>query len=348
VACRVAGGQSIRQSAIALAPRDGRSGWSCACSTPGMPVARLAMILAIVSGCAAHQALEDDDEDDLGGKEDAAGVIVCDSLPAASKRLCLQIPNNGWRSALKAELTQPYFERLAIAVADARDADAATTSVEANVYPAEANTFAALSYVSPGRVKVVIVGQDPYIGVDQAIGLSFAVAPGLAVPPSLNNIYAELVREAADPVLADELPYGFRCPADGDLRPWAKRGVFLLNAMLTVRHGVAGSHAAFGWQQLTNAILRIARDRNADDPVAYLLWGSFARASRTLILEHGESPNILVLESNHPSPLTTGFVGNGHFAAADRFLVDHGHRPIDWSLPAPAAGVTTAHSCREL
>ena len=290
-----------------------------------MPFHRLFALLALV-GCAAEPAAPDDDEFAEDGKEDAAGAVLCDPLPAASKELCMQIPNNGWRTALKAELTAPYFESLAQAVHDARGRDAASANVADNVYPSAENTFAALRFVSPGRVKAVIVGQDPYIGVDQAIGLSFSVAPGLDVPPSLENIYKELVREAA----AGELE--FECPMNGDLRPWAKRGVFMLNAMLTVRHGEAGSHKAFGWQNLTDAILRVARDRNAERPTAYLLWGSFARASKTLILENGANPNILVLESNHPSPLATGFVGNDHFAAANRFLVDNGRAAIDWTL----------------
>jgi uracil-DNA glycosylase len=312
---------------------------------------RFALVTALLAGFAgcADPAPADTGDDGLAdGKEDSAGAVLCDHLPAASKRLCTLIPNNGWRTALEDELTQPYFEDLAKAVAEARDADAATTSVDANVYPAEENTFAALRYVSPGRVKALIMGQDPYIGVDQAMGLSFSVAPGLDVPPSLDNIYAELVREAADPTLGDSLPNGFVCPANGDLSPWAKRGVFMINAILTVRHGAAGSHADFGWQKLTDAIIEIARDRNADDPTVYLLWGSYARAKKTLILEDGpnpNNPNVLVLESNHPSPLATGFYGNGHFAAANEFFTDHGVSPIDWALPAPDAGVTTKHKC---
>jgi uracil-DNA glycosylase len=311
---------------------------------------RIPIALALLAGCADPAVPESEDE--LGeGKEDAAGATLCDTLPSASKKLCSLIPNNGWRTALKAELTKPYFEELALRVEEAREIDASTTSVDANVYPAEENTFAALRYVSPGRVKTMIVGQDPYIGVDQAIGLSFSVAPGLAVPPSLNNIYAELVREAADPSVADALPNGFVCPADGDLVPWAKKGVFMINAILTVRHGAAGSHADFGWQNLTDAIMAVARDRNADDPTVYLLWGSYARAKRTLILEEGPNPgnpNALVLESNHPSPLATGFVGNGHFTTANKFFMDQGVTPIDWALPPPEAGVVTSHKCTEL
>jgi uracil-DNA glycosylase len=304
----------------------------------------IALVLAI-AGCTDVAApVEDFDGED--GKEDAAGATLCDKLPAASKTLCLQIPNNGWRTALKAELTKPYFEELAQAVAEARRIDEGSTNVADNVYPAAADTFAALRLVSPGRVKAVIVGQDPYIGVGQAMGLSFSVAPGFDVPPSLNNIYAELVREAADPDEASALPKGFECPANGDLTAWAKRGVFMINAILTVQHGKAGSHADFQWQPLTDAILRIARDRNKDRATAYLLWGSFARAKSKLILETGANPNILILQSNHPSPLATGFVGNGHFAAANDFLVEHGRTAIDWSLPA--ASGATKHSCTEL
>jgi len=310
----------------------------------------LAIVTALVAAAAGcTEPTSQDSGDDLEeGKEDSRGATLCDHLKAASMNLCKLIPNNGWRTALQAELTQPYFEELALAVADARKLDAATTSVDANVYPSEDNTFAALRYVSPGRVKAVIMGQDPYIGVDQAMGLSFSVAPGLDVPPSLNNIYAELMREAADPMMADSLPNGFVCPANGDLTAWAKRGVFMINAILTVRHGAAGSHADFGWQKLTDAILAVARDRNADDPTVYLLWGSYARAKKSLVLEEGpnpNNPNVLVLESNHPSPLATGFYGNGHFAAANDFFADHGVSPIDWALAAPAAGVTTKHKC---
>ena len=302
---------------------------------------RACLLLLLAAACTepATPLADDDDEAGTEGKEDAAGAILCDSLPTASKDLCSQIPNNGWRTALRDELTAPYFEPLAKAVAAARAADTAG-SVDDNVYPAHIDTFAALRRVSPGRVKVVVVGQDPYIGVGQAMGLSFSVAPGLAVPPSLENIYAELVREAADPTLSAELPHGFVCPANGDLTSWARRGVFLLNAILTVRHGEAGSHEDFGWQSLTDAILRVARERNADQATAYMLWGSFARAARP-----PASPNVLVLESNHPSPLTSGFVGNGHFAAANAFLVENGRSPIDWALPAPTGD--TAHDCTE-
>lgn len=285
---------------------------------------RILAILALAA-CADAPVPVVEEEPAEDGKEDAVGATLCDPLPAASKALCLQIPNNGWRTALRSELTAAYFEPLAIAVRDARARDTAA-KIEDNVYPAEENMFAALRYVSPGRVKAVVVGQDPYIGVDQAIGLSFSVAPGLDVPPSLANIYAELVREA------DAGDVEFACPEDGDLRPWAKRGVFLLNAILTVQHGAAGSHKDFGWQQLTNAILRVARDRNAARPTVYLLWGSFARSAKQLVLEGGANPNILVLESNHPSPLATGFYGNGHFGKANAFLEDNGRAPIDWRL----------------
>lgn len=304
---------------------------------------RACLALLLVAACTEPAASVPDDDDEAGteGKEDAAGATLCDALPTASRALCTQIPNNGWRTALRDELTAPYFEPLAQAVAAARAADT-PGSVTDNVYPAHIDTFAALRRVSPGRVKVVVVGQDPYIGEGQAMGLSFSVAPGLAVPPSLENIYAELVREAADPDLSAELPNGFGCPANGDLTPWARRGVFLLNAILTVRHGEAGSHESFGWQSLTDAILRVVRERNADKATAYMLWGSFARAARP-----PASPNILVLESNHPSPLTSGFVGNGHFAKANAFLVEHDRSAIDWALPLPADGVTPAHDCTE-
>ena len=302
-------------------------------------------IVAMLAACAAPVPGDDDDDGPVDGKEDAAGAVLCDPLPEASSELCKLIPNNGWRTALRDELTQPYFEPLAVAVAKARAIDAASDAIEDDVYPPADATFAALRYVSPGRVKAVIVGQDPYINAGQAVGLSFSVAPGIDVPPSLDNIYTELVREAADPALAADLPNGFVCPGDGDLTSWAKHGVFLLNSILTVRHGEPGSHASFGWQHLTDAILRVARDRNAARPTVYLLWGAYARAAASLIQEHGDNPNILVLQSAHPSPLTTGFVGNGHFAATNAFLVDHGRTPIDWSLPPPSPTATNAPGC---
>jgi uracil-DNA glycosylase len=315
----------------------------------------LAIVTALASsaGCADSSPRGDgSDEDEELTKDDSAGAALCDPLSDAARDLCLQIPDNGWRRALAGELAQPYFAELAESVAAARAIDDGSADVHDNIYPAKADTFAALARVSPGRVRAVIVGQDPYIGVGQANGLAFSVAPGIAVPPSLNNIYAELVREADDPTLAVDLPSGFECPANGDLTPWVSRGVLLINAVLTVRHGAAGSHKGFGWQTLTDAMLRIVRDRNKDDPTVFLLWGAFAQAKEPLILgeENGANPepnpNVRVFRSNHPSPLTSGFVGNGHFASANQFLRERGGRPIDWSLPV-ATG-TTAHSCKEL
>ena len=314
--------------------------------------ALLALSLAVFA-CTDSSVPVEQDEDLGDGKEDSAGATLCDGLPAASKALCTEIPNNGWRTALKAELTKPYFESLAQAVAEARAIDARSTDVADNVYPAESDTFAAFRRVSPGRVKVVIVGQDPYFREDQAMGLSFSVTPGLPVPPSLENIYAELVREAADATASAALPSGFECPEDGDLTPWATRGVFMLNAILTVRDGLPGSHEKFGWQSLTDAVLRVIRERNARQGTVYMLWGAFARSTKPLILgqENGATPaanpNVLVLESNHPSPLATGFVGKGHFSSANEFLVAKGRTAVDWSLPTPAEGVRPAHDCTE-
>jgi uracil-DNA glycosylase len=307
-------------------------------------------LAAILAGCTAAPVADDPDAEGEGdGKEDTAGSKLCDSLPAASRDLCSQIPNNGWRTALKAELTQPYFEPLAQNIAAARAADDASSDPADNVYPTRDNTFTALRRLSPGRVKVVIVGQDPYINVNEAMGMSFSVSPGIAVPPSLRNIFVELGREAADADLGPELPAGFGCPANGDLTKWAGRGVLLLNAILTVRDGTPGSHKDFGWQSLSDAILRVVRDRNHDLATAYLLWGAFAQAKESLIAgrENGlnppPNPMTTVLKSPHPSPLAQGFVGNGHFGLANRFLVAQGRTPVDWSLPAPAAGEMPAH-----
>jgi uracil-DNA glycosylase len=181
----------------------------------------------------------------------------------------------------------------------------------------------ALELTPRDRVAVVILGQDPYHGPGQAEGLAFSVPPGIKPPPSLRNIFCELERDL-----------GVLPPSHGHLGHWARQGVLLLNAALTVEDGLPASHARRGWEALTDAIV----DCVAADPApkAFMLWGAHAQAKSELVLRH-RLPH-LVLQSNHPSPLSARrpplpFIGCGHFSAASRFLVDHGRAPVDWGLP---------------
>jgi uracil-DNA glycosylase len=164
----------------------------------------------------------------------------------------------------------------------------------------------------------VLLGQDPYHRPGQAHGLSFSVRPGVRVPPSLRNVFKEL---AAD--------LGAAAPATGDLTGWAAQGVLLLNAVLTVREGAAGSHAGKGWEAFTDATIRALNDR--DERIVFLLWGGYARRKADLVT----NPVHVVLEAGHPSPLNTrGFLGCRPFSAANKALADAGRTPVEWSLPA--------------
>lgn len=189
------------------------------------------------------------------------------------------------------------------------------------VYPAA--PFRALALTPLARTKVLILGQDPYHGPGQAEGLAFSVPTGVKPPPSLRNIFCELERDL-----------GVLPPKHGHLGHWARQGVLLLNAVLTVEDSLPASHARRGWEALTDAVV----DCIAADPApkAFLLWGAHAQAKSGLILRHG-LPH-LVLQSNHPSPLSARrpplpFIGCGHFSAANRFLADHSRTPVDWGLP---------------
>ena len=187
------------------------------------------------------------------------------------------------------------------------------------IYPPGSQIFAALDSTPFDRVKVVILGQDPYHGPGQAHGLCFSVAPGVAVPPSLQNIFKEIARDL-------DLPR----PTHGCLTSWAKQGVLLLNAVLTVERGLAGSHQGKGWEILTDACIEtLNREREG---LVFLLWGSHAQAKGRLI----DSQRHLILKAPHPSPLSAhrGFLGCGHFSRANRYLEQCGRSPIDWSLPA--------------
>lgn len=189
------------------------------------------------------------------------------------------------------------------------------------IYPPGAQIFAALDVTRFDAVKVVILGQDPYHGPGQAHGLCFSVQPGVPVPPSLMNIFAEI-----------ESDLGIARPDHGCLTPWARRGVLLLNSVLTVQAGMAGSHQGKGWEGFTDRVVdELNRGR---DGLVFLLWGSYAQAKGKLI----DTRRHCVLKAPHPSPLSAhrGFLGCRHFSKCNQYLEAHGQTPMDWSLPSRA------------
>ncbi|MCQ2416316.1 MAG: uracil-DNA glycosylase [Oscillospiraceae bacterium] len=188
------------------------------------------------------------------------------------------------------------------------------------IYPNMHHIFNALKYTPYADVRCVILGQDPYHGEGQAHGLSFSVQEGVQPPPSLVNIYKEIL----DDVGIDNRSSG------GDLTAWAKQGVLLLNAALTVRAGQANSHHGVGWEQLTDAIIQKLNQR--EKPMVFLLWGRNAREKAKFIT----NPQHLVLQCPHPSPLSAyhGFFGCRHFSKTNTFLMQHGMQPIDWHVQA--------------
>lgn len=187
------------------------------------------------------------------------------------------------------------------------------------IHPPGPEIFSAFEHTPFDAVRVVILGQDPYHGPGQAHGLCFSVRPGVRVPPSLDNIFKEIQRDL-----------GIARPDHGCLTPWADRGVLLLNSVLTVETGRAASHQGKGWEGFTDAAIdALNREREG---LVFLLWGSYAQRKGQLI----DTARHCVLSSVHPSPLSAhrGFIGCGHFSAANRYLEAHGQAPIDWSLPA--------------
>ncbi len=189
----------------------------------------------------------------------------------------------------------------------------------ARIHPAAGDIFAAFDATPFDAVKVVILGQDPYHGPGQAHGLCFSVLPGVPVPPSLINIYKELASDT-----------GFIRPDHGYLMPWAKQGVLLLNSVLTVEEGRAGSHQGQGWEGFTDHVVDVLnREREG---LVFLLWGSYAQAKGKVI----DTRRHRVLRAPHPSPLSAhrGFLGCAHFSAANQFLARTGQTPIDWVLPS--------------
>jgi uracil-DNA glycosylase len=184
------------------------------------------------------------------------------------------------------------------------------------VYPPLPDLFSAFRLCPPADARVLILGQDPYHGPGQAHGLSFSVRDGVRVPPSLRNVFKELRDDLGVPV-----------PSSGDLTPWARRGVLLLNAVLTVRAGTAGSHAGKGWEEFTDAVIRVLDA--SPERVVFVLWGSYARRKRDLVMNERHT----VIEAGHPSPMNPrGFLGSRPFSAANKALADAGLAEIDWSL----------------
>lgn len=215
-----------------------------------------------------------------------------------------------WNPVLRGELAKPYWAELQGFVEAERRRGA--------VYPPPEDVFAALHLTPYAAVKVLILGQDPYHGPGQAHGLCFSVRRGTEVPPSLRNIYAEL-----------EADLGIVPPSHGNLEAWARQGVLLLNATLTVRARQAGSHQGKGWELFTDEVIRAVNAK--DERVVFLLWGSYARKKRVLV----DRPHHAVIESPHPSPLSAhrGFFGSRPFSRANALLAEAGREPVDWRLP---------------
>lgn len=217
--------------------------------------------------------------------------------------------SNDWLAPLSGEFKKPYYAALYRKVLEEYRTN--------RVFPEADDIFNAFNLTPLSKVKVVILGQDPYHGEGQAHGLCFSVKPGVEAPPSLVNIYKELQEDV-----------GCTIPNNGFLEKWAKQGVLLLNTVLTVRAHQAFSHRGIGWEEFTDAAIRIldAQDR----PIVFLLWGKPAQMKKSML----HNPNHLILEAPHPSPLSAyrGFFGCRHFSQANGFLTAHGETPIDWQI----------------
>ena len=213
-----------------------------------------------------------------------------------------------WKDVLNTEFEKDYFKKLT-------DFVRSEYMSGKTIYPEPKNIFNAFNLCPLDKVRVVIIGQDPYHEPHQAHGLCFSVESGVDLPPSLQNIYKEI-----------ETDLGHKSITNGDLTDWAKQGVLLLNSTLTVRAHIAASHSGKGWEQFTDAVIRaVAQNRKH---VVYMLWGSFAQKKAEFV---NESEN-LILKSAHPSPLSAyrGFFGNHHFSLANKYLIENGYAPINW------------------
>ena len=215
--------------------------------------------------------------------------------------------DESWRQVLQPEFDKPYFELLTDFVRQAYR----TTQC----FPPAGQIFRAFDLCPFDKVRVVIIGQDPYHDVNQAHGLCFSVQDGVRIPPSLENIYKELNRDLGKPI-----------PTSGNLTYWAEQGVLLLNATLTVEAHRAGSHQGKGWEELTDAAIQALN--NQRENIVFMLWGSYAQRKGQFI----DRKRHLVLTGVHPSPLSAylGFIGCGHFSQANTYLLQHGQAPINW------------------
>lgn len=213
-----------------------------------------------------------------------------------------------WREILKDEFDSQYFKDL--------ESFLEVEYREKTIFPAKNQVFNLFRNISYDAIKVVILGQDPYHGAGQGNGIAFSVNDGVPFPPSLRNIFKEIKMEYPN----------YEIPKSGNLMPWVKQGVFLLNAALTVEEGKANSHANRGWEKFTDAVIRKIGAK--EEPVVFMLWGNSARNKKNLI----SNSKHLILESVHPSPLSAsrGFFGCNHFLLADQFLIKSGIQPIKW------------------
>ncbi len=214
---------------------------------------------------------------------------------------------DNWKSALSEVFEKGFFNQLADFVKEEYSS--------CQIFPPGKEIFNAFWHCPLPKVKVVILGQDPYHGPGQAHGLSFSVKPGIPFPPSLLNIFKELKRDL-----------GLELPPNGDLTRWADQGVFLLNATLTVRAHQAGSHQGKGWEEFTDEVIKIISNKR--EHVIFLLWGAYAQKKAGLI----DARKHLILKAPHPSPLSAhrGFLGCGHFSQTNEYLIQTGQEPIRW------------------
>lgn len=216
---------------------------------------------------------------------------------------------SGWKEHLKEEFAKPYFAGIKHFLSEEK-------SKGKLIFPPGPLIFNAFDKTPFNKVRVVILGQDPYHGPGQAMGLCFSVPREVAIPASLKNIFKELNRDIGLPV-----------PMHGDLTAWTAQGVFLLNAILTVEKGLAGAHSKIGWQLFTDAVIKTLSDQR--DGLIFLLWGNYARSKKILV----DGTKHTILEAAHPSPLARdAFKGCAHFSKTNSILLSRGDKPINWSL----------------
>ena len=219
-------------------------------------------------------------------------------------------PKTDWNPLLRSEWAKDYWRDLQAFVRDERNLH--------QVFPPQQEVFAALHLTPCASVKVLILGQDPYHGPEQAHGLCFSVRPGVTKPPSLVNVLTELHDDIGAPI-----------PIHGSLEHWARQGVLLLNATLTVRAHRAASHQGKGWETFTDEVIRVVNDK--PERVVFILWGASARRKRSLV----DTARHTIIESAHPSPLSAagGFFGSRPFSRANQALATAGREPVDWAIP---------------